>query len=97
VHQSTVTDLLAPEGPKGLVIVNPPYGSRLGGKRDLAPLYRALGQTMMTRFAGWRVGIITSEPVLARATELPFLPTAAPVPHGGIRVTLFQTSPLPPR
>jgi putative N6-adenine-specific DNA methylase len=48
----------------------------------------------MTRFGGWRIGMIASEPTLARATGLPFLPTTAPVPHGGLRVTLFRTEPL---
>jgi len=93
-RQSTVSDVTRPEGPAGLVIVNPPYGTRIGEKTKLYPLYRALGQTLTTRFTGWRVGIITSDPTLARATGLPFLPAAAPVPHGGLRVTLFQTGPL---
>lgn len=94
-RQCTISDVVAPDGPPGLVIVNPPYGTRLGDKKKLLPLYRALGQTLMTRFAGWRVGIITSESTLARATGLPFLPPTAPVPHGGLRVTLFRTTPLP--
>jgi putative N6-adenine-specific DNA methylase len=93
-RQCTVSDLVAPEGPTGLVIANPPYGSRLGDKSKLFPLYRALGQTLMTRFTGWRVGIITTESSLAHATGLPFRPTTAPVPHGGLRVTLHQTAPL---
>ena len=95
LRQCTISDVVAPDGPPGLVIVNPPYGTRLGDKKKLLPLYRALGQTLLTRFAGWRAGIITSETMLARATGLPFLPNAAPVPHGGLRVTLFQTAPLP--
>ena len=90
-----IGDITAPEGPPGLVIVNPPYGSRIGDAKKLTPLYRALGQTLLTRFPGWRVGLVTSEPTLARATGLPFLPPAAPVPHGGLRVTLFQTAALP--
>jgi putative N6-adenine-specific DNA methylase len=94
-RQCTISDVVAPEGPPGLVIVNPPYGTRIGDKKKLAPLYRTLGQTLMTRFAGWRVGIITTETMLARATGLAFLPGTAPVPHGGLRVTLFQTGPLP--
>lgn len=94
-RQCSVSDLIAPAGPPGLVIANAPYGTRLGDKQELAPLYRALGHTLMTRFAGWRVGIITIEASLAHATGLPFLPTAAPVAHGGLRVTLFQTAPLP--
>jgi putative N6-adenine-specific DNA methylase len=96
--QATVSDLTAPEGPpdgpKGLVIVNPPYGSRLGDVSKLFPLYRALGQTLKTHFAGWRVGLITTEASLAHATALPFKPNGAPVPHGGLRVTLYQTEPL---
>jgi putative N6-adenine-specific DNA methylase len=93
-RQCTISDLIAPQEPPGLVIVNPPYGTRLGEKKKLLPLYRALGQTLMTRFGGWRIGMIASEPTLARATGLPFLPTTAPVPHGGLRVTLFRTEPL---
>ena len=82
-------------GRPGLVIVNPPYGDRIGEKGRVKSLYRALGQTLLTRFAGWRVGLITSEDALAKATGLPFTLTAAPVLHGGLRVTLFRTAPLP--
>jgi putative N6-adenine-specific DNA methylase len=90
----TISDLAAPSGPPGLVIVNPPYGDRIGDKQRLHSLYRALGQTLMTRFKGWRVGLITNEASLARATGLPFVPPTAPVSHGGLRVTLWQTGKL---
>ena len=92
--QGTISDAVPPCEARGLVIVNPPYGSRLGDKKALFPLYSALGQTLKTRFTGWRVGIITTEHMLAHATGLPFLSTAAPVQHGGLRVTLFQTAAL---
>ena len=90
-----IEDLAAPVGPPGLVIVNPPYGNRVGEKGRVKSLYRTLGQTLLTRFAGWRVGLITSEDQLAKATGLPFTLTAEPVLHGGLRVTLFRTAPLP--
>jgi putative N6-adenine-specific DNA methylase len=90
-----IADLAAPEGPAGLVIVNPPYGDRIGDKPRLASLYRSLGHTLLSRFSGWRVGIVTSEPDLAEATGLPFSLTAPPVSHGGLRVTLYRTGPLP--
>ena len=93
-RQHSISDLVAPEGPVGLVMINPPYGTRLGDLKDVEPLYRALGQTLKTRFSGWRVGLITTEVTLARATGLPFKPAGAPVPHGGLRVTLYQTGPL---
>ena len=95
-QQHAISDLRAPDGPPGLVIINPPYGTRVGDKKALYPLYHALGQTLLTRFTGWRVGLITNETSLAMATELPFAPPAGPVSHGGIRVTLFLTPALPP-
>jgi putative N6-adenine-specific DNA methylase len=93
-REHAVSDLLRPEGPPGLVIVNPPYGGRIGDKQSLFPLYRALGQTLLARFAGWRVGLVTNEAALAEATGLPFAAPGAPVTHGGLRVTLFQTGAL---
>ena len=89
-----VSDLKAPEGPPGLVIINPPYGARLGDTKTLQPLYRALGQTLIARFSGWRVGLIATEPPLAHATSLPFKAPGPPVPHGGLRITLYATGPL---
>lgn len=89
-----ISDLIPPEGPPGLVIVNPPYGARIGEGKSLIPLYHAMGQTLKTRFAGWRVGIVTNEAALAKATELPFQEGGVSVSNGGIRVTLYQTGVL---
>ncbi len=93
-RQATISEVAPPPGPAGLVMVNPPYGNRLGDAAALVPLYRALGQGLRTRFAGWRVGLVTAEPKLAHATGLPFLAPSAPVPHGGLRVTLYRTGAL---
>ena len=83
-----------PEGPAGLVIVNPPYGARIGNKKLLYPLYGTLGKTLLSRFKGWRVALVTSEPPLAKATGLPWKPQSAPIAHGGMKVWLWQTPPL---
>ncbi len=93
--QRAVSDLQPPAGAPGLVIVNPPYGARIGNKKLLFALYGALGQTLIERFSGWRVGIVTSDTALAKATQLPFLPVGAPVAHGGLKIRLFRTEPLP--
>lgn len=93
-QQGELGDLQAPDGPPGLVIVNPPYGGRIGDKQRLQALYRTLGEALATRFAGWRVGLVTSDAGLAAATRLPFETPSAPVSHGGLRVTLHQTGPL---
>ncbi|HET6388528.1 THUMP domain-containing class I SAM-dependent RNA methyltransferase [Hyphomicrobium sp.] len=93
-EEFAVSEVTAPPGPPGLVIINPPYGDRIGDRDNLRPLYRSLGQTILSRFPGWRVGLITTEPSLAKATGLPFAPPGGPVSHGGLRVTLYQTEPL---
>ncbi|AWJ82511.1 RNA methyltransferase (plasmid) [Azospirillum sp. TSH58] len=94
-QKHAVSDLMPPEGPPGLVIVNPPYGARIGEKKPLFALYGALGQTLLSRFSGWRVGLVTNEASLAQATGLPFQPSGPSVSHGGLRVTLHSTAALP--
>lgn len=89
-----ISDLVPPNGPKGLVIVNPPYGGRIGNKNLLFAVYGALGKTLLSGFAGWRVGVITSEPGLAKATGLPFQKNPIKVSHGGMGVALYQTPTL---
>lgn len=42
----------------GLVITNPPYGERLGGKDQAEALYRSLGQQLRSQFVGWKAGVI---------------------------------------
>lgn len=89
-----VNALSPPDGPLGLVIVNPPYGARIGNKKLLYGLYGALGGVLRDRFKGWRVGIVTSDTALARATGLPFAEEGSPIPHGGLKIRLFRTDEL---
>ncbi|MBR9762987.1 MAG: class I SAM-dependent RNA methyltransferase [Rhodobacteraceae bacterium] len=93
-HHRALSDLERPAGKPGLVIINPPYGARIGDRRQLFALYGRMGEVLRERFSGWRAAIVTSDGGLARASGLPFLPTTPPVDHGGIRVTLYQTAPL---
>ena len=93
--RAAVSDLTPPDTPPGLVIVNPPYGARIGERKLLLSLYGALGKTLLERFSGWRVGIITSDGGLAKATGLPLLPNEGPIAHGGLKVQLYRTDPLP--
>ncbi len=92
--QLSISALTRPDGPPGLVISNPPYGLRIGDVKKLSSLYASFGQRLRENFAGWRVGLITNEPTLAKATGLPFLPPSPPVLHGGIKIKLYQTKAL---
>lgn len=94
-RQCAIGGLTAPSGQPGLIIVNPPYGTRIGDKKRLYQLYGALGQTLRARFAGWRVALVTSEKSLAAACRLPFATPTGSVSHGGQRVSLFLTGALP--
>lgn len=76
------------------MIVNPPYGARIGNRKLLFALYGALGKTLKERFGGWRVGVITSDGGLAKATQLPFLPEGAAVDLGGLKVRLWRCEAL---
>ncbi|WP_425467470.1 THUMP domain-containing class I SAM-dependent RNA methyltransferase [Paracoccus laeviglucosivorans] len=90
----SISDIQPPEGPPGLVIINPPYGARIGNKGPLFGLHAAMGEVLRSRFTGWRVGIVTSDAQLARATGLPLREPGPYVAHGGLKVRLFQTGPL---
>lgn len=94
-HVQPISALARPDTPPGLVIVNPPYGERIGELGDLRALYASFGRVMRQGFAGWRVGLITSEPALAHATGLGWTRTGPPVPHGPLRIRIYQTGPLP--
>lgn len=94
-QQLAVSDLRTPPGPPGLVMVNPPYGDRIGDKSKLQPLYRSLGSILLQHFSGWRIGLIATDKALAHATGLPFKPPSAPIAHGGLRIQLYTTNPLP--
>lgn len=93
-QEQALSHLEPPKGPAGLVMVNPPYGARIGNKKSLYSLYGALGKTLMSRFSGWRVGIVTSDGGLAKASGLPFSDIGPPVANGGLKVKLYQTNPI---
>ena len=48
-----------PGGAPGLVVVNPPYGERLGRREDLPLLYGRLGRLLKEDFRGWSAAILT--------------------------------------
>lgn len=61
----------APEAASsGLVVVNPPYGERLGESSDLPALYAELGKQLKHCFAGWRAAVFTGNPELGKSMGL---------------------------
>ncbi|MFY0659156.1 MAG: class I SAM-dependent RNA methyltransferase [Shimia sp.] len=88
-EQKSAGEITPPDGPPGIVIVNPPYGARLGDKKGLFALHASLGKALSAQFSGWKVGIITTDAGLAKATNLPLETRFATVAHGGLKVCLY--------
>ncbi|QRN99290.1 RNA methyltransferase [Archangium violaceum] len=90
LERQDVRTLAAPAGlGPGLVVVNPPYGKRVGEAEDLPGLYRALGATFRRAFTGWRAAVLVPEDTgLIRALGLPE-ERNLPVRNGGLRCRLL--------
>ncbi|RFF29249.1 bifunctional 23S rRNA (guanine(2069)-N(7))-methyltransferase RlmK/23S rRNA (guanine(2445)-N(2))-methyltransferase RlmL [Wenzhouxiangella sediminis] len=59
VERREISAASAPAGTdRGLVATNPPYGERIGEQHELLPLYLRLGETLRTRFPGWRAIVL---------------------------------------
>jgi len=54
----------------GLVVLNPPYGERLGEVSELRSLYAALGMRLKTQFSGWRASLLTGNVELGKGMGL---------------------------
>lgn len=67
--QRELADFTPPPGP-GILIVNPPYGQRLGEEEALKPLYRQLGDVMKQRCKGYTAYVFTGSSELAKCVGL---------------------------
>ena len=87
----SISNVVPPTHEPGIILVNPPYGKRVGDRKKLFALYKSLGQTLLEKFVDWQIGIITSDPGLAKATGLNFSDISSAVDNGGIKVKLYET------
>ncbi len=56
--------------PSGLLVMNPPWGERMGDSEALPHLYAAIGDLMSREFIGWEGLVLTSELTLGKAIGL---------------------------
>ncbi|MEH0832526.1 bifunctional 23S rRNA (guanine(2069)-N(7))-methyltransferase RlmK/23S rRNA (guanine(2445)-N(2))-methyltransferase RlmL [Pectobacterium cacticida] len=59
-----------PDGPKGTVVSNPPYGERLESEPALIALYNMLGRKMKSDFGGWQLSLFSASPALLSCLQL---------------------------
>ena len=74
---------------EGWILTNPPYGVRVGESEDLRDLYATLGNALKTK-RGWRIGILTSDAVLAAQIRLSLRPRFS-TSNGGIPVSFLAS------
>ena len=67
IEKQTLDDCRPAHGTRaGLIVVNPPYGQRIGERGELAGLYARLGAVMKERFRGWKAAVITDDAELGK-------------------------------
>jgi putative N6-adenine-specific DNA methylase len=88
IERRELTDARA-TAERGLVLLNPPYGKRVGNPRTLGLLYREIGFVLRAHFRGWRAGVLVADRRLAESIRLP-VAAALPLSNGGLRVTLLR-------
>ena len=76
----------------GIVILNPPYGERIGKKSELPSLYRALGHKLRSEFPVWRSSLFTGNIQLGKAVGLNSSQTYS-FYNGSIECRLFNFMP----
>ena len=72
VERREVAVLAAPSGEfaPGLLVVNPPYGERLGEVEALQEVYGTLGDRLKEQFVGWKAAIFTGNVELGKKLGL---------------------------
>lgn len=65
-----VKDATAPKGEPGIVVMNPPYGERIGEETEMDALYKTIGDTLKTGFQGYDAYIFTGNLEAAKRVGL---------------------------
>ena len=84
---ASIAELEDLDAGEGWLLTNPPYGVRVGDSDDLRDLYATLGKALKTK-RGWRMGILTSDAVLAGQMRAPNRPRFISS-NGGIPVNFL--------
>ena len=80
---------IEPPAESGVLVMNPPYGVRLGEEEELAALYPKLGDVLKQKFANWRAYIISADANLPRLIHLS-ASKKTPLFNGALECRLFE-------
>ncbi|MDM8523110.1 hypothetical protein QUF80_07040 [Desulfococcaceae bacterium HSG8] len=71
----------------GLVVLNPPYGRRIGTRHESVQIFHAICRHLKKEYKGWKIAMIVPDRQLAKT--IPFKLTAHRFHHGGLKATLL--------
>ncbi len=80
---------IEPPAESGVLVMNPPYGVRLGEEEELAALYPKLGDVLKTKFASWRAYIISADANLPKLIRLS-ASKKTPLYNGALECRLYE-------
>lgn len=80
---------IEPPAESGVLVMNPPYGVRLGEEEELAALYPKLGDVLKNRFANWRAYIISADANLPKLIHLS-ASRKTPLFNGALECRLYE-------
>ena len=88
IERIDVLERTAPAS-KGVMVMNPPYGERMGSADELARFYPRLGDHLKKSFAGWRCYVFTAD---LRAAKLIGLAPSKRIPlwNGALECRLYE-------
>jgi len=87
LKQADILDTGAPAA-AGVMIANPPYGTRLGGD-ELAEFYPKLGNTLKKYYSGWRCYIFSGDTQLPKLVRLS-ASRRTPLYNGPLECRLYE-------
>ena len=88
LERADVLERAAP-APAGVMVMNPPYGERMGTAPELARFYPRLGDALKQRFAGWRCYVFTADLRLPKLIRLEAA-RRTPLWNGALECRLYE-------
>ncbi|MBF0233369.1 MAG: hypothetical protein HQK65_10085 [Desulfamplus sp.] len=71
-------------GKKGFLVLNPPYGKRIGDKNNINQIFADIGRKLKSDFRGWCAAVIIPDKRLL--DHLPGTKSLIPLFHGGLEI-----------
>jgi 23S rRNA (guanine2445-N2)-methyltransferase len=80
---------ISPPASNGILVVNPPYGVRIGEQQTMMELYPKIGDLLKKKFSGWHAFILSADPALPKLIRLS-TSRRTPLFNGALDCRLFE-------